>query len=353
MHFILFTTERVIRMRIGVVNWDCSLPPNTFFGSYFAKTMSFKKWRERTPYYADIISEDNICCHYRTAEEYDLELKYAIEAKIDYFAYVWHTDDKNAKPDPNVKTTVTRAHAWTQDYVRKFHQRSDLAKKIKLCAILLCSHPYTESDYFNLSEAMKASYYEKVGEKPIVYLFGGYRTDIIDRLRAFPQKYGTSEPFIVFMNNGVESENGDYSKADAVTAYACAAGNIDKYSELVDVLISENEKRKKYNIDILPLFSVGWDPTPRIETSVPWVSYRNIKYSQGPTPNEIEEGARRLTAWIDENSEYTKTDHILTFAWNEFEEGSYICPTYNADNSINSERISGFSNAVRIFKKEI
>ena len=339
-------------MRIGVVNWDCSLPPNTFFGSYFAKTLSFKKWRYCTPYYADIISEDNICCHYRTAEEYDRELEYAIAAKIDYFAYVWHTDNKNAKQDANVKTSVTHPHAWTQDYVRKLHQRSNFAEKIKLCAILLCSQPYTESDYYNLAETMKAPYYEKVEERPIVYLFGGYRTDIIDILRDFPQKYSTKEPYIVFMNNGVESEDGDYSKADAVSAYGCAGEDIEKYSQLIDVLISENEERKKYNIDIIPLFTLGWNPTPRIETSVPWISYPDIKYAQNPTPDEIEEGARRVAAWIDENQEYIKTNHVLTFAWNEFEEGAFICPTYNEDGGINYDRISTFANVVSIFNQE-
>ena len=142
-------------MRIGVVNWDCSLPPNTFFGSYFAKTLSFKKWRGRTPYYADIISEDNVCCHYRTAEECDTELGYAIAAGIDYFAYVWHTDNRNAKQRSDLATSVTHPHAWTQDYVRKLHQKSALAEKIKLCAILMSSQPYTEEDYKNLAEAMK------------------------------------------------------------------------------------------------------------------------------------------------------------------------------------------------------
>ena len=334
-------------MRIGVINWDCSLPPNTFFGSYFSKTLSYKKWRYRTPFYADIISEDNICCHYRTIEEYDIELQYAIEAKIDYFAYVWHTDNKNLKQDKSILTTATHPHAWTQDYARKLHQKSSLSKKIKLCAILMCSQPYTESDYFNLAEAMKEAYYEKVDGRPIIYLFGGYRLDFIDTLRAFPQKYGTNDPFIVFMNNGAESEDGDYSRADAVSAYCCqGSGEVEKYSEIIDSLILKNEERKKYNIDTIPLFTLGWNPTPRIETSVPWITYPDKKYAPNPSPSEIAEGGARLARWISENKDYTKTGHVLTFAWNEFEEGAFMCPTLNDDESINKERISVFAHIV-------
>ena len=341
------------KKRIGVVNWDCSLPPDTFFGSYMAKTLSFKKWRNRTPYYADILSEDNICCHYRTAEEYDRELEYAIKAKIDYFAYVWHTDNKNLKYDPANPGSVTQPHAWTQDYARKLHQKSALAEKIKLCAILIYGHPYNENDYYNLAEAMKAPYYEKVGNRPIVYLFGGYRVDFINIIRQFPEKYGTENPYIVFMDTGLLSEDGTYSKADGVTAYACAnEKSIDKYSQLIDSLISQNEDRKKYNINIIPQFSVGWDPTPRIETKVPWISYTDFGYAKRATPLEIEEGAKRLADWIEQNKDLIKSSHIMCFAWNEFEEGAYICPTYNDDGSINDERIAAFANVVSILNKE-
>ncbi len=342
-------------MRIGVVNWDCSLPPNTFFGSYFAKTLSFKKWRTRVPYYADILSEDNICCHMRTAEEVDVELQYAIEAKIDYFAYVWHTDDKTAKPDPNIKTSVTWPHAWTQDYARKLHQKSELNKKIKLCAILLCGHPYTESDYASLAKEMKEEYYEKVDGRPVVYLFGGYRTDVIEILRQFPNQYNTADPYVVFMNNGVESSDGDYSKADAVSAYCCSnkGKNIATYAELLDRQIAYNEDRKKYGVNIVPSFTVGWNPIPRIETVVPWVSYSQRVYSERATAAELEEGAKKLADWICQNRDHVKIDHILTFAWNEFEEGGYICPTYNEDGSINLECIHAFAQAVKIFRSEL
>ena len=337
-------------MRMGVVNWDCSLPPNTFFGSYFAKTLSFKKFRNRVPYYADIISEDNVCCHYRTAEEIDIELQYAIDAKIDYFAYVWHTDDKNAARNPEIKTSVTWPHAWTQDYARKLHQKSKLAEKIKLCAILLCSQPYIESDYESLAQCMKEPYYEKVGIRPIVYLFGGYRTDVIEILREFPQKYNTEDPYIVFINNGVESEDGDYSKADAVSAYTCTGNGkpIETYEELIDIQIADNENRKKYGINIIPSFTVGWNPMPRIDSTAPWASYPNIAYSERATEKELIEGAKKLARWISENRDYVKVDHIMTFAWNEFEEGGYICPTYNADDSVNFECVTAFAKAVDI-----
>ena len=68
------------------------------------------------------------------------------------------------------------------------------------------------------------------------------------------------------------------------------------------------------------------------------------------TPAEIEEGAKRLADWIVQNPTYTKTNHILSFAWNEFEEGAWICPTYAADGGINTERIEAFAACARMWK---
>lgn len=338
-------------MRTGVVNWDCSLPPDTFFGSWFSKALSPRKWRTRTPYYADILSEDAVCCHARTAGEYDRELQYAIDAGIDYFAYVWHTDNRNAAQKDGVTTSVTHPHAWTQDHFRKHHQKSALAEKIGLCAIWMPSQPYIEEDYLRLAQAMKEPYYETVSGRPLVYVFGGYQPEVFALLRALPEKYGTADPCIVFLNNGAESENGDCSKADAVSAYACGVvTDADRYSQMVDIMMEQNEDRKKYGLDIIPLFSLGWAPGPRVENPVPWTSYLDIRYHADATPAEIVEGAKRLTDWIVKNPEYTKPGHVLSFAWNEFEEGAWICPTYTLDGGINTERIAAFADAAKMWK---
>ncbi len=339
-------------MRIGVVNWDCSLPPDTFFGSYFSKAMSPKKWRTRTPYYADILAQDSVCCHARTAEEYDRELQYAIDAGIDYFAYVWHTDNRNAKPVDGVTTSITHPHAWTQDQFRKHHQKSALADKIKLCAIWMPSQPYNEEDYRRLAEAMNAPFYETVDGRPLVYVFGGYLPEVFERLRTLPEKYGTADPYIVFQNNGAEPVDGDCGKADAVSAYACGVvTDTDRFSQMVDIMMEQNEDRKKYGLDTIPLFSLGWAPGPRVENPVPWTSYLDIRYHADATPAEIEEGAKRLADWIAQNPDCTKTGHIITFAWNEFEEGSWICPTYAADGGVNTERIEAFAACARMWKE--
>ena len=335
--------------RVGVINWDCALPEDTFFGFHASKSLSPQKFRTRTPYYADIVEENKITFHYKTQEEYDKELAYAIDAGIDYFAYAWYTEEiVKSSVKTNGVDLEEKLHELT--YARKMHLKSDLNTEIKMCAVLICPHIYTDNDFEILADAMKKPCYEKIDNRPIVYLYGGYRIDYIDKLNEVCSKNSLPSPFICFIDNGALSDDNNYTKADAVSGYACVAKNINTYAQLCEEMIRNNEKRKKYEVDIIPLFTTGWSPLPRIENPVPWIEYADCDYAKDATAEELIYGGDLLCDWIKENPGFTKTGHMLAYAWNEFEEGGYLCPTYNADGSINTERIKAFEQISRKFK---
>ena len=86
--------------RVGVINWDCSPPSDTWFGGYQTRSLSPARYRYLTPYYADVKGPDEISYHRRTPAEYDRELQYAVDAGIDYFAYCWYGEDPHATRVP-------------------------------------------------------------------------------------------------------------------------------------------------------------------------------------------------------------------------------------------------------------
>ena len=45
--------------------------------------------------------------------------------------------------------------------------------------------------------------------------------------------------------------------------------------------------------------------------------------------------------------------HILTFAWNEFEEGAYICPTMGPDGKVCTAHLDSFAKAVRYWRETL
>ena len=41
------------------------------------------------------------------------------------------------------------------------------------------------------------------------------------------------------------------------------------------------------------------------------------------------------------------------FAWNEFEEGGFICPTYNEDLSVNTDRVHAVREIIKYWKETL
>ena len=53
---------------------------------------------------------------------------------------------------------------------------------------------------------------------------------------------------------------------------------------------------------------------------------------------------------MEENGRYVKSGHVLSFAWNEFVEGGYVCPTLGADAKPDCRRLEHYKRAIEILK---
>lgn len=336
-------------LRIGVINWDSALPPETYFGHYMLRSLSPDRYRSRLPFYTERKEDGSVTFHYRTPEEFDRELEYAAQAGIDYFAHTWYTEEALGEGDPQAGDVDSVV--WELNYARKLHQKSALARKIGFCAILLTGHAYTDADFRKLAEAMKQDGYEKLGGRPLLYLFGGYREGVALRAEKAASAIGLPKPFTVFMDNG--PSDADPQKADAVSNYACTNRcPVQDYTGLYEELLLQNEERRKYGIPVIPQFTMGWDPSPRCDSPVPWTPYLKQSFASRMTESEVLRGAERLAGWISEHPEQTGTGHVLTFAWNEFEEGGYICPTLGKNGEPDMTRLALFRKVVDILSRE-
>jgi hypothetical protein len=92
--------------------------------------------------------------------------------------------------------------------------------------------------------------------------------------------------------------------------------NILRYEQHFENQINGNEHRKKYGLPIIPTLTVGWNPTPRIESPIPWYSYEQLTYCERASAQELEESAIKLSQWIQQNKNFANVGHILAFAWN-------------------------------------
>ena len=101
------------------------------------------------------------------------------------------------------------------------------------------------------------------------------------------------------------------------------------------------------------MFSTGWNPAPRLDIPSPWIKYKQREYAKNATPRELLEGGEVFSGWIKKSLGEKFAGHIMIFAWNEFEEGGWICPTYNQDLSINTERVDAVARIVKRWKKAL
>jgi hypothetical protein len=330
--------------RIGAVNWDCSMPSDTFFGKATTHTLGPAKWRDRTPYYAEVVGEDRIEHHYRTLEEYETEMRYAIDAGIDYFAYCWfdpahHPDDK----------TKSAGHLHELIRARQMHVQSALRERLSICAILVTYHPYSDECLRELAEEMKNPWYENVDGRPLVYMFASTRT-VAPRLRAICREVGLSDPYAVSMlydppNKLVPT----FENADALCAYACTE-DTPTGGEYAAMSVLWNTIRTTAGLPVVAQFSLGWDPTPRIERPNPWSNYPRRDYAPPLSREEMLDEAKMLRVWIERNQKECPTGHVMVSAWNEFEEGCWICPNIGPDGRPDDSRVRAFREVVEVLK---
>ena len=336
-------------VRIGAVHWDCSLPAETYFGYYQTRTLSPKKYRTFTPYYADVLGEDKIAYRYRTQEEIDRELSYAIEAGIDYFSYVFYPEAGSRNHISLTYQDCTH-RVYELNYARRMHESSRLRDRIGMAAIV-AKHPFSDGDVEALAELLRQPYYETVDGRPLVYLIGGLREEIVGRICEACAKKHLLKPYFVAMFDRKCPPDKDYTRVDALSAYSCLGIGIRIYEELCEEMLFQNRQRLARGRDIVPHFTVGWDPSPRVDIPCPWTTYDATDYAAYATESELLHGAELFAKWIQNEAKDAFVGQILIFAWNEFEEGGWICPTYNQELEINTERIQIFSKIVRYWKE--
>ena len=95
---------------------------------------------------------------------------------------------------------------------------------------------------------------------------------------------------------------------------------------------------------IVPWVTTGWNPKPRIERSVSWSKYYKAnRWAQDGTPDQIAENIQKAMKWAKINKNSDEANLILIYAWNEFDEGGWICPTLGN----NTDRLEAIRRVLR------
>ena len=348
---------------VGTIRWDAftkSTPDGTDPASQVARVLSPKKYHGQAPFFSVLNEDDTIAFPEYTVETWEKEAEYAVAGGLDYFAYLWYeTTDNMSQP-------------------RKLHLQSEKKDIIKYCGIL--ERVRSDKSMSELYEAMKDSCYLRVNGMPVLFLYeiksSNWDKKAIEKIRQGAANAGIKEALYII---------GMVVTEDLTVFSSCIAKGIDGISwygvsalstgEAYAVLAERNEKAMTQmggfalanNVDIIPSFTTGRDTRARIETGVSWVDgdpnaaddkdkpYHNW-YTLEPTMEELETHIANVIKYTH-TAPNAKTNMVLSYGWNEHEEGGWLCPTlavdkdgnpiYNEDGTIkaNTERLDALKRA--------
>ena len=315
--------KRPDKMRIGAIRWDAfykTTGVQTNVSDQVAACLSPSEYHWVAPFFADVTEDNKIAFPEYTLEIFEKECDYAIDAGIDYFAYVWYETFNQ------------------MSLARKYHVQSEKHNQIQMCAIIeSIKDDKTMEELFN---AMKEDYYLKVDGMPILYINEGLDFLKIKKLRSMAAQAGVSEAlYIVYMtaptpNQGLNIPSLGY---DAVTMYCVRPNKFEmSYAELAKAVKDTNEstaqkyRTNKKTYQYIPLVQFGRYTKTRKDTGVSWVK-DYIGWAYPPTAQELKDHTLETLRWTHSNADVTEANAVISYAWNEHDEGGWICPTLKVD----------------------
>ncbi|AUH44607.1 hypothetical protein [Streptomyces sp. CMB-StM0423] len=258
---------------------------------------------------------ESVNCDANSQGVMDQEIRYARDAGIDYWAFVYYPQEPLARG-------------------RKLYLSSAHKNEVKWCAIL--DSNFTAAFDANLGELVsrfgESNYQRVLGGRPLLYFFSDADADRVARVRAAAAAAGLPDPYIVVMAWTAQDAAAVKAAvgADAVSRYATGGRSGVAYAALAG---SEATLWSQYAAaagQVVPTVSTGWDKRPRYDYPVSWEpDYTDFKenWAQQATPEEIADHLSDAITWRAARPANNPANTVLVYAWNEFDEGGWICPT--------------------------
>jgi len=334
---LLDSTDKVL---IGAIRWDAWFgdygyvpggPPTV--GMEVERSLSPNEYHYRAPFYSVEISADSIQCRGNTQAIMDEEIQYAKDAGIDYWAFCWY-----------------RPHTGL-DTARTLYLASSHKDDVKWCVILGTATLTLNTDAPWLVQRFKESNYQKVaGGRPLIYVYQtGVPKVVVDSLRSMCSAQGVPAPYIAVMDFTASTAKTTALNlgADALSSYKSTVGsNGQPYYPVLpkgDSTGWEQYKNADTSLKIIPWVTSGRNTKPRIDNPVSWTTVPPSAWVADGTPQQIANDLAKAFSWVGQHKSACEANTIIIYAWNEFDEGGWICPTFGN----NTVRLDSIKNVIQ------
>lgn len=314
---------------VGAIRWDAWSGGN--ITKEVERTLSPKKYHYRLPWFTKVISNNKVRINGGLENIMNKEIKFAAEAGLDYWAFLLY---------PKSSSMSIALNQYLQ---------SNNRKKINFCIILSNTLNGTDKEWnIEKNRALRLlqekGYHTVLNKRPLVYIF---KKDFLKKrffeFRKLAHSVGLN-PYFVYMGWNSASDFKELSNMnfDAFSSYA-KGGKYLKYRQLVAHVEMDWKNAKKAKIPFIPLVTTGWDKRPRQDSPVSWEkkkAYLHQKiFPSTATPREISLHLQRAVSFVKLHPQICPANTIIIYAWNEYDEGGWISPTWQKNGKPNTNRI--------------
>lgn len=312
---------------VGAIRWDAWMHPSAdTVRTAVETTLGPFRYQWRLPFFNDVVNSTTVTCT-GTQSDMDAEIAYAVEAGLDYWAFFWY----------GIGSTNGMKSGWD------LYQSSLYRNSINWCLYFsgqTILHTEVTDNLAGLISYMQQDNYQKTASgRPLIYVFNdsGSLTNTaadIAAIRSAATTASLPNPYFVFTQSTPDDSVITTYGFDATTTYAVggSVAGAQPFSSLDTVARAQWTAQAAENVDVVPMFTMGWDRRPRVENPVPWETPSGSvsDYYYPKRMSDISTHIDAGLAWIRANPTEVPENVALMYAWNEHDEGGWICPTYSS-----------------------
>lgn len=320
-------------IQIGAIRYDAWDAPATSLTQAEAAALSPAEYRARAPFWATV--SGGVTLPAATQQRMDSEIAQAKAAKLSYWAFLgWQPGAPEGAALSLYRSSTSRAglgFCMIETFQSLYYLGTFLDNVTRTIGLM------ADPAYVRVLDGRPVLFVLSMSDALIAERFGSMVTTqaVFDGIRSRAIAAGVGNPYIVALDGWADRALRFVALgADAAGAYA-SPGTFSGARPYADLVAAAGAWRAAASVArIVPPMMAGWDFRPRIATPSEWfggqVNGNPANYYEMPAAAELTAHVAETRAWIAANPTACPAQTGLLYAWNEFTEGGFVCPTFLA-----------------------
>ena len=340
----------------GVIRWDCWAGKDGVRGGeqtrVLEQTLAPEKYRWRLPWFAEVKEDGSVAIDGARPGVMEQEIDYAADAGLDYFIFLNYGINSH-KTDALDRFRLAKNASRMQYAICFMFYKVDIPDEI---------WPQTVAKYISCLE--DGNYVRVCGDRPLVYTMHIGGEELNSRVRELKSAAAARglNPYFVYLNNTPDEmwpkmkelgydAYGMYATAKGLASGPCTYGD---FATNMEDRVQGVALRKGH--PCVPCCQTGWQKDPRKDYVPYWE--KGLAYHSQPgfpavaTPDEIADSIRRVRDFVRTHPEICPANTFTVYAWNEHDEGGWLCPTWTPSGMPDTSRVDALRKANRAILDE-